>query len=175
MSPPQQPKYPKLPAHLRGQLDAITPSIEPIAQLAYYPCMVTKTDGTLQDRVYFVSEIPWITLWGLYPNRDPGKQEVLISDVASVAESPSRLPAEFATQLYRAGESGMGYMIFTVVFKRIIPFLHQRRVYATGNAVDFIDYPWGKGPKDVVEVLPHAGRRSRFKHGPNYYWCLYSE
>lgn len=156
-------------------MDAITPSIEPIVQLAYYPCLVTTKDGTSLDRVYLVSEIPWITLWGVYPNQDHGKYEVLVSDVVSVVESPSRLPATVATELYKAGESGMGYTVFTVVFKRTIPLLRQRRVYVTGNAVDFIDYPNGKGPNDVVEVLPHVGRNPRYKQGPNYYWCLYSE
>jgi hypothetical protein len=29
----------------------------------------------------------------------------------------------------------------------------------SGNAVDFIRYPPGKSPKDVVAVIPHEGRR----------------
>jgi hypothetical protein len=143
--------------------------------LAYYPCLLTMKDGTSMDRVYLASQAPWIKLWGIYPNQDPGKSEVLIADVVSVAESPSRLPAPFANELYKAGESGMGYAVFRVVFKGTIPFLHRRKSYVTGNAVDFIDYPLGKGPKDVVSVLPHVGRRVWNKATPRYYWCLYSE
>lgn len=132
-------------------------------------------DGTLLDRVYLVSQAPWIKVWGVYPNQDLGKSEVLVEDILSIAESPSRLPASFANDLYRAGESGMGYIVFTVVFRRTIPFLRRRKSYVTGNAVDFIDYPLGKGPKDVVSVLPHVGRRVWNKASPRYCWCLYSE
>lgn len=172
------PAYPKLSPHLKKQLDAITPSIQPIVGLAYYPCLVTLRGGTSLDRVYLVSQAPWIKLWGVYPSSDSGKYEVLASDLVSIAESPCRLPAPFATELYKAGESGMGYTVFTVVFKTIIPFLRSRKTYLTGNAVDFIAYPFGKGPKDVVSVLPHVGRRSASlarQVAPKYYWCLYSE
>ena len=171
--PPEHSKYPKLPSHLKEQLSAITPSTD--RDLVYYPCLVRLNDGSELDRVYLVSEIPFITYWGVYPNQDPGKAEVLIADIASVADSPSRLPAQFANELYKAGESGMGYMVFTVVFKGLVPFLRSRRAYLTGNAVDFIDYPLGKGPKDVISVLPGVGRNSRCRHGLKYYWCLYSE
>jgi hypothetical protein len=159
-------------------LDAITPSTEPFVGLAYYPCLVTLHDCTSLDRVYLVSQAPWIKLWGVHPRSDSGKSEVLVSDLLSVVESPSRLPAPFATELYKAGESGMGYTVFTVVFKTTIPFLRRRKTYLTGNAVDFIAYPLGKGPKDVVSVLSHVGRRSASlakKVQPKYYWCLYSE
>jgi hypothetical protein len=46
-----------------------------------------------------------------------------------------------------------------------------------GNAVDFITYPSGKGPSDVVAVYPHEGRNDpdRIDGGVKYYWCLYSE
>jgi hypothetical protein len=40
---------------------------------------------------------------------------VAIQDVTQIADSPVRLPAELANQLYAAGESGMGYVVFTVV------------------------------------------------------------
>ena len=101
-----------------------------------------------------------------------------LEDVASIAESPSRLPARFANELYAAGESGMGYTVFTVVFKTAIPFLRRRKTYLSGNAVDFIEYPFGTGPSDVASVLPHVGRRSAAlarRARPKYYWCRYSE
>jgi hypothetical protein len=72
----------------------------------------------------------------------------------------------------------MGYTVFTVVFKTTIPFLRRRKTYLTGNAVDFIEYPFGMAPKDVVSVLPHVGRRTASlarQRRQKYYWCLYSE
>jgi hypothetical protein len=39
-----------------------------------------------------------------------------MENVAEVRDSPRRLPARFANELYQHGESGMGYTIFTVVF-----------------------------------------------------------
>jgi hypothetical protein len=74
--------------------------------------------------------------------------------------------------------TGMGYAVFTVVFKTIIPFLRRRKTYLTGNAVDFVAYPSGTGPRDVVSVLPHVGRGTASlgkQVQPKYYWCLYSE
>ena len=120
--------------------------------------------------MYLVAEIPFIKIWGWYP-----KAEVLVSNIASVEDSPTRLPAVFANELYRAGESGMGYCLFTVIFKSDNSWVESSQAYVTGDAVDFIDYPEGKGPKDVVRVLPHIGRESNYIDGPEYYWCLYSE
>lgn len=185
MSLSRTPRYPPLPSDLKEQLRAITPSVyharfrSPTTRedfnLSYYPCLVTLKNGSALDRVYLASEIPWIKLWGRYPNEDRGKYEVLISDVAWVVKSPSRLPASFANELYETGESGMGHTVFTVVFKGVIPWLRSRRAFVTGSAVDFIQYPRGRTPKDVVAVLPHVGKRSISNCVPKYYWCLYSE
>jgi hypothetical protein len=166
-------RYPKLPPHLAEQLRRVTPSVD--RGITYYPCCVRLNDGTKLDRVYLVAEIPFIKIWGVYPDQDRGKAEVLVSNIASVEDSPTRLPAAFANQLYRAGESGMGYSLFTVIFKSDDSSVQSSQAYVTGGAVDFIDYPEGKGPEHVVRVLPHVGRESNYRHGPKYYWCLYSE
>jgi len=64
-----------------------------------------------------------------------------------------------------------GNTIFTVVFANGF-----RQACVTGNAVDFIRYPPGKSPKDVVAVIPHEGRRDdSLVKAPEWYWCLYSE
>ncbi len=42
----------------------------------------------------------------------------------------------------------MGYTVFTSVFAD-----DSRQAYGTGNAVDFISYPVGKGQDDVLDVL----------------------
>ena len=173
-----QHRFPKLSPLLRSQLEAITPSVSGFEYypLQLYPCRVRLRDETALDRVYVVSEAAYHHYWNVYPDQDSGKSEVRIEDVISLTESPSRLPAEFANELYRAGESGMGYVVFTVVFSKRFGVFPCRRGFATGNAVDFIDYPHGRGPKDVVAVVPHVGRRDkRYRSGPQYSWCLYSE
>lgn len=162
-------RYPKLPPHLQPQLEAITPSVA--GDLKHYPCLVRLKDGSEVDRVYFVSEAPYIENWAVYPGQDRHKSEIFVSDVASLAESPSRLPPQFANELYQAGESGMGYMLFVVVFSD-----GARQAFLTGNAVDFIEYPEGRGSGEVVAVLPHEGRNDPDrKNAPSYSWCIYSE
>ena len=44
--------------------------------------------------------------------------------------------------------------------------------YTGGNAVDFIDYPPGKSPKDVAAV--HNTRQGSALRRPQYFWCLHS-
>jgi len=101
---------------------------------------------------------------------DRGKKSIPIQEIVKVEDSPARLPVHFADQLYRAGESGMGYTIFTVVFSD-----GCRQAYSSGNAVDFIRYPNGKSGLDVVAVEPHEGRGADPVTSPGWYWCLYSD
>jgi hypothetical protein len=96
-----------------------------------------------------------------------------IRDLAAIEDSPVRLPARFANEIYAAHESGMGYFIFTLVLKngRRLPFL-------TGNAVDFPDWPEGVSSGEVVGVEPHVGRDELSSMGAptrsaEYLWCLY--
>jgi hypothetical protein len=160
--------YEKLPPHLQAALFAIEPSI--CGDLQYRPCTVTLKNGDVSDIVYVVPADPYIRQWGVWPENDRGKKSVRIEDVASIEESPIRLPPKFANELYNAGESGMGYTIFTVVFSD-----GERHAYSAGGAVDFIRYPSGKGPANVVGVLPHVGRNNQnISQVPPYYWCLYS-
>lgn len=166
---PFVPKYPKLPPHLKSQLDAITPSLD--GELKYYPCKVRLRDGTEVDRVYFVPEASYVKHWGVYPGQDSHKAELLLADIESLEESPSRLPPQFADELYEAGESGMGYTLFVAVFSD-----GSRQAYGAGNAIDFVEYPEGKGPRDVAKVLPHQGRGDkRRKDAPEFRWCIYSD
>jgi hypothetical protein len=165
-----RPQIPKLPDKLRDDLSAITPSRD--GDLTYWPCAAHLNDGTVLVCVYVVPEGPYIRHWGVYPQQDRGKSYsyISLSDVEALAESPTRLPAQFANKLYKSGESGMGYTIFSVVFAD-----GSRQAYGTGNAVDFIRYPEGKGQSDVVDVLPHEGRNAEPASSPEYYWCLFSD
>ncbi len=103
-----------LPEHTRLRLSAIEPSHD--GALAYYPVRAVLKSGEILDTVYIVPEKPYLKYWGVYPEADKGKRWIRIEDVAEVEDSPMRLPAKFANELYRNGESGMGYTIFTVVF-----------------------------------------------------------
>lgn len=161
------PRYPSLPDNVREALGGIVPSGDD--EMWYFPCRVTLRDGKILDTVYIEPEMPYLKWWGVYPEDDRGKRFVKIEDVVKVEDSPTRLPARFANQIYDHGESGMGYTIFTVVFSD-----GERQACGTGNAVDFIRYPNGKGPNDVVAVLPHEGRNAQPVAAPDWYWCLYS-
>ena len=138
-----------LPRRLYEQLQCLVPSRD--GELSYFPCLVTLKDGSQLDRVYVMQFEPYIKSWGIRPEDDSAKKSIPIESVASISESPSRLPVQFANQLYRAGESGMGYCVFTVVFQN-----GSARKYVTGNAVDFLAYPFGLGPRDVIAVQPHT-------------------
>jgi len=163
-----RPDIPRLPYKLREDLNAITPSVN--EDLTYWPCVAHMKDGTVLDCVYVVPEGPYIRHWGIYPQQDRGKSYISLADVDALAESPRRLPARFASKLYKSGESGMGYIIFTVLFAD-----GSHQAYGGGNAVDFVRYPEGKGQSDVVDVLPHEGRNAEPITRPEYYWCLFSE
>ena len=161
-------RYPLLPDHIREALASITPTRG--GSLSYYPCRVSLKDGSTLNTVYIEPEKPYLRCWGVYQENDRGKWSVRIEDVLSVEDSPTRLPAQFANEVYDAGESGMGFTIFTVEFAD-----GRTQAYATGNAVDFIRYPTGCGPEDVVAVKPHQGRNANPVSAPQWFWCLYSE
>ena len=157
-------RYPQLSPGLARQLCAV-----PVSNGIYHPCAVVLIDGTVKDRVYVVGAAPWFQIWGVWPEDDRGKLSLDVGGVLSINDSPSRLPARFADELYRAGESGMGYTIFTVRFHDGSSIAIQ-----TGNAIDFIDYPHGQDPQTVVGVLPHVGRDDpHLRSTPDYSWCLY--
>jgi hypothetical protein len=112
----------------------------------------------------------YIDVWGVWPEDDRGKHHIRIEDVVSISESPLRLPVRFANELYRAGESGMGYCLFTLVFSD-----GSKQAYVSGNAVDFVHLPAGRTNADISAVLPHEGRNVPQKQGPEYFWSLFGE
>ncbi len=175
MKNPRSRRYPPITPELRAQLMAVVPSGCNGEDMR--PCQVTLVDGRVVDRVYVMEQGMYITWWGVWPEDDRGKQSLPIDQVTRIEESPSRLPVAIANTLYEAGESGMGYCIFTLVLRN-----GHRLPYVTGNAVDFVDLPPGVRPADVVRVLPHVGRKHFTSHrmpphsqGAAYFWCLYSE
>lgn len=163
------PRFSLLPRHIEQSLQAIEPTQD--GDLTYFPCSTTLASGEVRDMVYFMPERPVMKMWDVYLQTDGAKRLIPVEDVAEVRDSPARLPARFANELYRQGESGMGYTIFTIVFSD-----GTRQACVTGNGVDFIQYPPGKGSRDVTAVIPHEGRRDEsLVKAPPSYWCIYAE
>jgi hypothetical protein len=159
----------KISASLYEQLLQVEPSRD--WGIEYKPCLVTLKDGRKLDCVYVVPEQPYIKIWGVFPEDDSGKESVQIEDVSEIEESPSRLPAKIANKIYDAGESGMGYCVFTLIFND-----GSTQAYITGNAVDFVPLPAGKAARDIEDVLTQEGRQAKNQgHGLKYYWCIYSD
>jgi hypothetical protein len=160
-------RLPTLPSHLREALAAIEPSVD--GELRYYPCRVRLTTGEWQDHVYVQEARSYIQYWGVWPWEDEAKRYVDIRNVEALEESPSRLPVALANKMYEAGESAMGGCLFGLILRDGTKLLCE-----TGNAVDFINWPPGIGPADIVDLIPHEGRLARHRiHSPEYAWCLY--
>lgn len=120
--------------------------------------------------VYVLDAQSYIDVWGVWPEDDQGKHSISIADVVHLAESPCRIPAHIASELYRAGESGMGHCIFTLVFSD-----GTEQAYISGNAVDFVRLPRGKSTADIAAAIPHKGRNTASIGAPEYSWCLFGE
>jgi hypothetical protein len=160
---------PSMASKFLRDLEMIEPSeIEPGTRL--YPCSAQLRDGSGVECVYFVSRHTAFRLFGTeHPENVPGSLWISPDQVVSINESPARLPARFANQIYRAGESRYGCYIFTLVFSRWV-----HRGYLVGGWVDFLHFPWGRGPSDVEEVVLHSGA-TRPRGGRQYKWCVYPE
>lgn len=166
--PGRRRRYPMRTPELRAQLDQVVPSVD--GALEYFPCCVRTKDGREIDRVYVVGAQSYIAQWGVWPDQDPHKFEVPLEDVVEIRESPTRLPARLANELYRAGESGMGYTAFTVTFRD-----GTDQSYVCGNAIDFVSVPPGQTSRDIVAVTPHAGRERAISDHVPYYWCIHGD
>ena len=164
---PGERTYPVLSKDLARQLSLIAPSGD--GQIVYHPCAVVLLDGSVHERVYVQSAQEYISMWGVWPEDDPGKRSVDVSQVVTIRESADRLPSAIARAIYAGGESGMGYTVFTLVFRD-----GSTQAYVSGNAVDFVTYPAGKSFQDVESVIPHRGRNDHpSSDSLPYAWCLH--
>ena len=172
-------RYPTISDLLSEKLSNITPSQS--GRMLYYPCQVTLSDDTKLDRVYVAEEQLYFKHWGVYPEDDRGKLDVSIAQVKYLRESPYRLPAELANKMYKHGESGMGYCIFTLIMRN-----GDRLPFLSGNAVDFVELPFTYLYKDIIDLLPGVGREKLqdekgnwlyppHTSGDRYAWCLFSK
>jgi len=150
----------------KDQLLSVSPSKDSVME--FRPCQVTLKNGDILDNVYIAEVNSYLKDWGMLPNDDSGKMSILIEEVESITSSPNRLKPELANKLYKAGESGMGYCIFKIIFDN-----KQTLDVLSGNAVDFVPTPTGLTTKNIKDVLPHEGSRTNYVNGLEYYWCLF--
>jgi hypothetical protein len=135
--------------------------------LVYKPCVVTLLDGTVLDRVYVQNATDYVNTWGVWPDDDQGKNAVDVSRVAHIASSLTRLPPRIAEAIYLRGETCKAGCGFTLVFSDSI-----RQECLASGAVDWVPYPPGKQPGDIVDVtFDYTGRNVLL--GFDYAWCLY--
>jgi len=171
-------RAPVINATLYNMLKQIEPSRD--GDIAYYPCQVILNNGDTHDRVYVVEERTYIKHWGVYPEDDKGKRGISISQVDDIKESPYRLPVKLANKIYKAGESGMGYCVFTLVMKN-----GDHITFVTGNAVDFVDLDPKYSYRDIAGILPNKGieklqdknhqwLNAPYTSGADYIWCLFN-
>ncbi|RIK81529.1 MAG: hypothetical protein DCC68_08355 [Planctomycetota bacterium] len=146
------------------QLGDIEPSISAYG-LRLFPCEAVLDDGSVESRVYVVEARGYLAEWGVWPWQDLGKRWIPAERIRSVRSSPLRLAAQFANELNAAGESGMGYCIFSVELRD-----GRRIFFLMGNAVDFPSWPKDVCPDDVVSVRAHD-RHPDYAPGADYAWC----
>ena len=140
---------------LTREILAIEPSLSTAGEVIR-PCSLLMADDTIIPRAYcrenarYSDDGDWV---------DPAK-------VRGVRESPLRLPPRLARKLYKAGESGMGYVVYLLRLRlraRLRCRLPRSIVCASGGYVDFPDLPEGITTRDIAGVVPHAGRKQSNK------------
>lgn len=113
----------------------------------YRPAQLRLRDGSVVPCAYVMPEDYFL---GRVPS---GPDFISIDAVEAIEECRHRLPAEIATRVHNAGETGMGYCLFTIKFSD-----GSKAVFnVSSTGLDFVDYPAGKSQADVVDVIPHAG------------------
>ncbi len=155
------------------QLKAVEPSFDKWTSMKYRPCRITTTDGRIFDRVY-VQELSDLEKgWGI-PEVTLRQAPLRIEHIKQIESSPLRLPARLANRLYDAGESGMGYFVFTIQLKD-----GRRLPYVTGNAVDFPNWPPGVIPEMIDDFAKGYEEKFRHRHPTKFeqsadiIWCAY--
>lgn len=116
----------------------------------YRPAQLRLKDGAVVPCAYLFSLEEFKKGYGAI---EEGPQFISIDAVEHIEDCPHRLPADLATRIHNAGESGMGYCLFTARFSD-----GTKTVFNVGSSgLDFVDCPEGKSPKDIVDVVPHSG------------------
>lgn len=138
--------FPEIDGQLLSAINVVEPSFDGVCH--YRPCTIELAAGDRVERVLCVRADEYRQAWG------PGGHGRGIdpTNIRGVTESKLRLPARFANRLYEVGESGMGYVIYTIVLcdGRKLP-------RCTGNVVDFPALPRDISSEDIQDVVPGVG------------------
>jgi hypothetical protein len=134
---------------------AIEPSRTPYNE-TYWPCELVLTDGRVVPRAICRENPRWSDKgdW-INPER-----------IVEIRPSTRRLPAPLAEKLYRAGESGMGYLIYVLELQS-----GETLACFSAGIVDFPGIPVGIRTEDMREVYPHQGRAMTIHNDPTFEWC----
>ncbi|HEX5438013.1 MAG TPA: hypothetical protein VFW98_12685 [Gemmatimonadaceae bacterium] len=159
-------RFQPLSNELRAKWEAIPRSRD--GALEYVPCQLRLRSGDILPCAYVQPLQPWLRSWGVSLESEATKRAIAINEVVDLEESPARLPPAIANTIYAAGESGMGYCVFTLVFRD-----GSTQACSMGNAVDFVRLSEGHHPPDVVAVQPHVGREEATRAILPYVWCLF--
>ncbi|MFC4347010.1 hypothetical protein ACFO5Q_04060 [Kordiimonas lipolytica] len=149
---------PKLSGKMLAQLQSIEPSNGFAGN--WYPCSIELEDGSILENVYLIDgrsqeNASYYGSWDQYL-----KNPQLSARIKAIRSSPNRLPKKHREFLYRIGESGMGYMHFTLVTNE-----GHEYAYTTGNFMDFMEMPDGVTYEDIKELIPHVPRRGDNRYG----------
>ena len=171
---PGEKQYPKLTSDQILQLENIQPSVSSGCRL--WPCMVLLSNNQKLDYVCIANAQEYIKYWGAWPEDDPGKTSIDIRDIKKISSSKNRLPKNFVDKLNSAGESGMGFLVYRVLFSD-----NSDYIFMAGGVVDFIVLPENKSISDIVDVEPlnhdevsDLQNLNKLDYS-NYQWCLFSE
>lgn len=161
--------YAKLTESQENQLLQISPSF--IDGIEHYPCAVTLASGEFLDFVYIVESKGFLYCWSVLPEEDPGKKSIYLNDVKEIHPSPNRIPALLAADLYEAGETGMGFIVFEMEFSD-----GEKLSAISGNAVDFVNLPDSRSVSDIVKVRKIEDRDYKsFLQPPEIHFCLFEK
>ena len=146
----------------------VVPSMEP-GGIEYRPCEVTLASGLVDSYVYVVETESWHRLWGIDPEEDRFKSSLSVDEIVSIRDSPYRIPPQIANEIYGGGEDGMGYFSFQLLLER-----GAALNCLTGNAIDFLEWPAGVSPSQVIGVNIHS-RAPNEVDGAKYRWALFGQ
>jgi len=173
-------RFPRITRSLADQVAHVAPSY-PQPGVEFRACRVTMSTGEMHERVLVVEAEMYKAHAFMWPDaegpwdRDAHRRLLAIADVAAIAESSHRLPAEMATAVWDNGER-FGTYTFTLVLKdgRHLP-------YAV-SVPDFPRFPPGICTSDCASVItdkfPEAfksWRATEYELTAPYVWCLYRE
>jgi len=134
------------------------------------PCIATMLDGERVERVIVVEVVEAAAPWML-PASDAGPygRAIDIRKVATLEDSPERLPADLASRVYMAGETAKDQFEFVIVLTD-----GSEVGCRTGAVVDYPGLPKDVTTADVADVRVLTRADSSGERRPtDFRYCYY--